>query len=226
MVVRLFDRHAELTLTTAGSCAEAQCRLHADVFDLIILDLGLPDGDGLTLLARLRERGSTVPVLVVSGSADATVVVQALRTGADDFLFKSSLAPAELEVRVEAALRRGQAARTECTWEDVGVELLTGRATIRGEPLALSPIQLRLLAGLVIRAPHPVAWEDLAAIAWASSPPSRGSFDNQLLALRRNLLPHGIDVAHRRAGGYALVRATSEEAGCALPMSHAPGDYR
>lgn len=214
MVVRLVARHADISIDTASRYDEAQRRLQADVFDLVILDLGLPDGHGLQLLAGLRARGSTVPVVVVTGNGDAALVAQALGAGADDFVFKSTLMPAEFEARVLAALRRGHAARTVCTWEHLAIDLVAGRATIHGESIALTPTQVRLLTGLAIRAPAAVRWEDLALIGWVASSPSRGSFDNQMLALRRRLLTYGIDVTNDGEGGYALVRSARERAGC------------
>ena len=207
MLRRILGRLPDMHTVAAGSCAEAERRLGAEVFDLVLLDLRLPDGHGLHLLSRLRRKGILVPVAVLSGVDDALTTVEALRAGADDFLFKSRLAPDELVARVEAILRRGRTARTSCSWGDLDVDLAAGRATVRGEAVALTPTQLRLVIALVLRAPEAVARDDLAAIGWSGGPsPSRGSFDNQILALRRVLEPFGLGLSVHHAAAFALIR--------------------
>jgi DNA-binding response OmpR family regulator len=225
LVVRLFARRPDILPTVAWSLADATKKLDTDAFDLVLLDLRLPDGNGLDLLAGLRNRGSLVPVVVISGVDDSGTAARALREGADDFLFKSNLEPDEFLARVDSALRRGRAARTVCTWEELAIDLVAGRATVRGEALALTPIQLRLLIALVLRAPLPVSLPDLAAIGWANgAPPSRGSFDNQILALRRQLARFGIHLSSRTSAGCALERSSHEHRATDAP--DAPADSR
>jgi DNA-binding response OmpR family regulator len=89
-----------------ASEAEALCREH--VYDCVVLDLGLPDGDGLLFLRDLRERGDAVPVLVLTARAGLADRVGGLDAGADDYLAKP-FAFAEVVARVRALLRRGTA---------------------------------------------------------------------------------------------------------------------
>jgi DNA-binding response OmpR family regulator len=86
-------------------CADARAALSSHPYDAAILDLGLPDGDGLHLLAELRARGSAIPILVLTARDAVDDRVSGLDTGADDYLVKP-FAMAELIARTKALLRR------------------------------------------------------------------------------------------------------------------------
>jgi DNA-binding response OmpR family regulator len=93
------------TVDLAASVEEAVETLAVAPPDVIVLDLGLPDGDGLDLLHRLRAGGSTVPVLVVTARAGLNDRIEGLDRGADDYIVKPA-APAEIAARCRALLRR------------------------------------------------------------------------------------------------------------------------
>lgn len=119
--------------------------IRQDVFDLVVLDLGLPRMDGFELLRRLRLRQSSLPVLVISGRCTEEDKVRALDLGADDYMVKP-FGVRELEARVRALLRRG-------TWGPVnlvdrgGLCFDTGArtATLFGRPLPLSARECAVL---------------------------------------------------------------------------------
>jgi two-component system KDP operon response regulator KdpE len=121
--------------------------------DLVVLDLGLPDGDGVDLIRELRG-WSQIPVIVLSARAEETDKVEALDTGADDYLVKPFGVP-ELLARVRAHLRRGATGPSRdnvVSFGDVRIDL-TRRTVQRGaEPLHLTAIEYRLLTHL---ATHP-----------------------------------------------------------------------
>ncbi len=119
--------------------------------DVVILDLGLPDRDGMAVLAAIRE-WSEVPVIVLSARDGESDKVAALEAGADDYLTKPFSA-AELSVRIKVALRH--AARAVSTGEPVitveglSVDLAARRVTLEGQEIHLTPIEYKLLTALM-----------------------------------------------------------------------------
>lgn len=98
-------RSAGYEADVLGSAEEAGLVLQTTFYAALILDLGLPDGDGLTLLRELRHRKNPIPVLVLTARGGLDDRVQGLRSGADDYLVKP-FALEELVARIEAQLRR------------------------------------------------------------------------------------------------------------------------
>lgn len=119
--------------------------------DLVILDLGLPDGDGVEYLKDLRA-WSQVAVIVLSARTDEADKIAALDAGADDYLTKP-FGVGELMARVRVALRRGQkaaeAGAAVFTFGEVVVDFSARRVQRRGEALHLTPIEYRLLGVLI-----------------------------------------------------------------------------
>jgi two-component system, OmpR family, response regulator len=131
--------------------ASAAAALHTEPFELLLLDLGLPGGDGLTLLGRLRGRGSSLPVLVITARDAVADRVAGLDAGADDYLVKPFDLD-ELAARIRALLRR-KSGRTGPHLEHLGVVLdpATHRVTRNGADVALSPREFALLQLLLER---------------------------------------------------------------------------
>jgi len=119
--------------------------------DLVVLDLGLPDGDGIDFIRDLRA-WSQIPVIVLSARADESDKVGALDAGADDYLTKP-FGAAELLARVRAQLRRqsqtGSEGLSEIVFGDVSIDLTKRNVERAGKLLHLSPIEYRLLVYLV-----------------------------------------------------------------------------
>ncbi|MDT9002082.1 response regulator [Paucibacter sp. APW11] len=156
-------------LQTAASLAEAEALLaHAQPPDLVLLDLGLPDGEGETLLASLRQRKS-VPVLVISAREQDGSKVRLLDAGADDYLVKP-FSVSELLARMRVALRhRGvhtQAAVTRFEHLGLLVDLAAHRVALNGQALHLTPTEFNLLARLVRSAGQVVTHRTLLADVW------------------------------------------------------------
>src|SRR5438105_355525 len=104
-------RKAGYTVEAAHDGEAAEAQLAASEFDVLILDLGLPKKSGLEVLKSLRERGSRIPVLVLTALDDLGHRVQGLDAGADDYLHKP-FEFAEVEARVRALARRGQSGQS------------------------------------------------------------------------------------------------------------------
>jgi two-component system KDP operon response regulator KdpE len=138
--------------------------------DLVILDLGLPDGDGETLLASLRKRHA-LPVLVVSARQADGQKIRLLDAGADDYLVKP-FSVAELLARMRVALRhRGTTVQAAIThYEEGGLQVdLTAQRVLRdGQPVHLTPTEFGLLARLVRSAGQVVTHRQLLADVWGA----------------------------------------------------------
>ncbi len=118
--------------------------------DLVLLDLGLPDGDGSLVMRRIREY-SKVPILVISARGNEESKVKALDAGADDYLTKP-FGAAEMMARIRVALRNTAARDVSLVvriGDEVQVDLARRAVTVRGEEVHLTPIEYKLLAALV-----------------------------------------------------------------------------
>jgi len=135
--------------------------------DLVILDLGLPDGDGVDLIRELRG-WSQIPVIVLSARVDETDKIEALDAGADDYLTKP-FGLGELLARVRAALRRRLAAgggKPCVQFGDVEVDLAARIVRKRGETVHLTPIEYRLLTLLIASAGRVLTHRHICREVW------------------------------------------------------------
>ena len=143
--------------------------------DLIVLDLGLPDGDGVDYLKDLRG-WSGVPVIVLSARTDEADKIAALDAGADDYLTKP-FSMGELMARVRVALRRSQSAAvaggapaaTSFRFGDVEVDMAARVVLRAGEPVHLTPIEYRLLTHLVANVGKVLSHRQLLKAVWGPS---------------------------------------------------------
>jgi two-component system copper resistance phosphate regulon response regulator CusR len=135
-------------------------------YDLIILDLRLPGMTGLEVLRTLRDRGLTVPILVLTAQDAVDFKVQALRAGADDYVTKP-FAFEELLARVEALGRRPQQLRTPLLRiADLEVDTATHEARRAGEPIELTPKEYTVLEYLVRHAGRVMSRTLITEYAW------------------------------------------------------------
>ena len=140
--------------------------------DLVIVDLGLPDADGLDVIRELRGF-SDLPVIVLSARTQEAEKVAALDAGADDYLTKP-FGVSELLARIRAHLRRrnrggGGADAPQVGFGGVTVDLSLRRVTRDGEPVHLTPIEYRLLAALVRDAGRVITHRQLLRDVWGPS---------------------------------------------------------
>ncbi len=163
----LASQGVKLIESASGADGIAQAATRAP--DLVLLDLGLPDLDGLEVVKRLRE-WSSVPVIVISARGQEQDKIRALDAGADDYVTKP-FAMGELLARVRVALRH---AARNAAGEDVGVvqieelcvDLARRRVTVAGEERALTPIEFRLLALLARHAGRVLTHAQLLREVW------------------------------------------------------------
>ncbi|MBS1211221.1 MAG: two-component system response regulator KdpE [Proteobacteria bacterium] len=137
-----------LRCVEAGSMAQARDRLAEACPQLVLLDLGLPDGDGKRFIGELRA-WTQLPVLVLSARSQERDKIEALDAGADDYLIKP-FSKGELLARVRALLRRG--GRDEqplVRFGEVEIDFARRRVSRLGQTLHLTPIEYRLLCAMV-----------------------------------------------------------------------------
>jgi two-component system KDP operon response regulator KdpE len=159
-------------VAAATSLADARAQLahgfSGGTPDVVLLDLGLPDGDGESLLSTLR-RGADVPVIVISARDADAAKIRLLDAGADDYLVKP-FAIGELLARIRVSLRhRGRAAApalVRYVRDGRVVDLPAHRVTVDGAPVHLTPTEFRLLARLVRSAGQVVTHRALLADVW------------------------------------------------------------
>jgi two-component system KDP operon response regulator KdpE len=175
------DKGLRLTLTAtlraegyfpdeAGSVFAARQQVSKNKPDLIVLDLGLPDGDGMILLADLRRAGDLTPVIVLTARGDEESKVKALDLGADDYVTKPFGIP-ELMARVRSALRHAVQMRGAPAVVLTGnLEIDLARRIVRkaGAKVRLSRKEFDLLAELAAHLGEPVPHEDLLEAVWGS----------------------------------------------------------
>ncbi len=138
--------------------------------DLLVLDLGLPDNDGLKLIHNVRT-WSKLPILVLSARITEQDKIQALDKGADDYLTKP-FATGELVARVRALLRRSQfnpeAVHPLLRFGDVEVDFAQRKVTRQGQPVHLTPTEFQLLSLLVLNAGRVMTHRHLLREVWGS----------------------------------------------------------
>jgi DNA-binding response OmpR family regulator len=196
-------RAAGFFVDHAGDGEAAWYQGDTEDYDAVILDLGLPRLDGLSVLRRWRKAGRPFPVIVVSARGDWTEKVEGIEAGADDYLAKP-FQMGELVARVRALVRR-RAGRLSPMVEIGALRLDTLRmtATFAGAPARVSPLEFRLLDYLAHQPGRAVSAGELADHLYGACDSSDANAIEAIVArLRRKF---GSDLIHTRRGfGYVL----------------------
>ena len=182
-------------------------------YDAVVLDLGLPELDGLSVLQRWRSQGQTMPVLILTARDQWHEKVAGIDAGADDYLTKPFIM-AELQARLEAMLRRsrlpafGGSLEIPAGASRLRVDALLPRAWLGEEAMELTQREWSLLHLLVANAGQVVSREDVLS-AWQSAPADgQGTGSNALEVyvhrLRRKLADSGLSIRNVRGLGYLL----------------------
>ena len=198
-------RRAGFEVEHAPNGAVAEYLLMKQHFDLAVLDLGLPMVDGLTVLRRARAAQCATPVLVLTALDSLDDRVAGLNAGADDYLTKPFDFP-ELEARLHALMRRARPNAKLAELGDLSFDPDTRRATVRGEPLDLSPREWMLLE-LLLSQRERVVTKDQIGQAWAGDGSETGgtsSIEVYIHRLRRKLEQSGLAIRTVRGLGYLL----------------------
>lgn len=175
----------EFTVSSAGSAAEAIEKLASEEFDVLLVDLGLPDQQGIATVSTLRDK-TVAPILIVSGSASGHERAEALEAGADDFVPKPFF-PEELVARVKVALRHASAAPRVRELDAGDLKICTDehRVLIGEEEIRLTKNEHRLLLLLAGDLDHVVTTETLLDELWGERSPKNEQHLRVLVAYVR-----------------------------------------
>ncbi len=194
----------------APDARTAQALLAGDAaYDAVILDLGLPDKHGFTVLAELRDAGHHVPVLVLTAQGTLPDRVRGLNLGADDFLAKP-FAIEELEARLGALVRRSHGKQhPRMQYASLAYDPGNHAFTLAGNLLALTPREHAALTALLMRAGSPVGKSQLAAKVFPiDSNAGPDAIEQVLHRLRRKLADSDVHIVTVRGLGYMLEAAS------------------
>jgi two-component system, OmpR family, response regulator TctD len=189
----------------AATLAEAEECLKNARYDLILLDIMLPDGDGRSFLQRHRQAETNTPVIVMTARAAVSDRVDLLDSGADDYITKP-FDFAELEARVRAVLRRhGGAAQTIRRFGDLSFDPLSATLTVNHEVRELRSRELRLFE-ILINAPERILSKDTLCdrLFSYSEPVSDNAIEVYVARLRKKLAGSSVRIETLRGLGYRL----------------------
>jgi two-component system OmpR family response regulator len=196
-------------VTTADTGTSALRLARDQPFDLVVIDVMLPDTDGFEVVRRLRRDGSRVPVIFLTARDTQADKVTGLALGGDDYLTKP-FGLEELAARIRSVLRRTRPAATTggpvLTFTDIELDQDTYEVRRGGHLIDLSPTEFRLLRYLMLNPGRVLTRAQLLAHVWDYDFGGSGTVVTTYVAyLRRKLAAHGPDVVHTQRGiGYSL----------------------
>jgi DNA-binding response OmpR family regulator len=191
----------------AATGTEAQTLALVNEYDAIILDLVLPDRNGLSVLQAIRKEGRTTPVLVLTGAQDSSTTVRALDAGADDYVTKPIVIDA-FRARMRALVRRGGAKRTEqLAGGNVLLNRLTREVYVAGKECSLTAKEFQLLEHFLLNRGQVITRTELLEKVWDMNfDPGSNVVDVHVTRLRKKLDTAAADVkiVAKRGVGFIL----------------------
>jgi DNA-binding response OmpR family regulator len=205
-------REERFAVEAVGDATSAESRAIDGAFDAIVLDVQLPDHDGVAVCRRLRTRGIDTPILLLTGRGGVKDRVRGLDAGADDYLAKP-FAFEELIARLRAVTRRGRSRQLETVLSYGPVELdpRVRTVTVGGTPVLTSHTEFRLLECLMLRAEQIISRDELFQRVWDRDSNGSNVIDVYVSYLRKKLGPAGTMVRTVRRGGYVLTKGLSPQ---------------
>ena len=195
-----YSTHVEASGIAGGALAVS------GAFDLVILDVGLPDIDGFEVLERLRGQGSSVPVIMLTARSSVSDTVAGLESGADDYMakpfsFEELLARVRLRLRADAS---SAGSPTTLSHRDLSLDLRTRRASVSGREVDLSAREFALAEAFLTNPGQVLSREQLLSSVWGYDfDPGSNVVDVYVRYLRRKLGAERFETV--RGMGYRLV---------------------
>lgn len=199
--------HEDYIVDVVGTIADAETALVITTFDIVILDLGLPDGDGLDMLKSMRAAGNTVPVLVLTARNELDERVKGLNTGADDYMPKP-FAVEELKARLRALLRRPEnILETILKAGNVALDAESREVSVDDKIIKISRREMGVLEQLMRRFEHVVSKESLETKLYGfGETVTPNSLEANVSRLRKRLTSSqaSVTINTLRGAGYVL----------------------
>lgn len=197
-------RGAQFRVEGFSSGEAADAALQQEHFDLLLLDIGLPDLNGLDVLSRLRSRGSAMPVLLLTARDEVSDRVRGLDLGADDYLVKPFAIP-ELLARIRALLRRNHNLAGRLVHGPLVMDLNAQRAWIADAPLELSAREWAVLEQLLKNVDKVVSKQQIVELLTkADATLSFNAVEVYVSRVRAKLEQAGVNIRTVRGFGYML----------------------
>jgi two-component system OmpR family response regulator len=200
-------------VVVARSGVRASRLLRAETFDAVLLDLLLPEADGIEICRQVRARDRWTPILILTALGAVDARLAGFQAGADDYLVKP-FALAELDARVAVHLRRSRQARFGVVADGLfTLDTVSRRAWMRQEQLPLSEREFAVLRVLVERGGYVVSRTSLLTAVWGDAQVDQNIVEQYIRRIRRKLadqgVPEAIETVHGL--GYRLRRARVAE---------------
>jgi DNA-binding response OmpR family regulator len=193
------------TVDVAISAEEAECFVTGETFDLALVDIGLPQADGLQFIRQLRARGQCLPVLVLTALDSMEDTVRGLDAGADDYMTKPYRLP-EIAARIRALIRRSNAIADACLrHNDLCLDTRSRTASLDNQPLDLTNREWAILELLLMASPAVVAKERLVqSLAGWDKDITTNAIEVHVSRLRAKLAAGKINIRTIRGIGYRV----------------------
>lgn len=193
-LVKAVLEHNGNTVTTADTAKEGQSNAIENEFDMIILDLGLPDGNGFEVCKNIRENSIETPVLILSGEQETDVKVKMLKVGADDYLTKP-FNTEELIARMDAIKRRAEKSGDQLlACGDLKVNLLKREFFVKGDRVQLTNNEFNLLVYFMKNRNRVITQEELAEKVWDIHFDTQTNYINVYISYLRKKIREHTDV--------------------------------
>ena len=204
LLARSLERAPSYGVKAVGSCAEAEAALEQGSFDVIVLDVMLPDGSGIDLCYRLRAAKTHAPILLLTARGEVSDRVAGLDAGADDYLVKP-FAVLELLARVKALARRGPVVRGRAvSFGPVTVDLEGRRVRVDGAEVPLTAKELAIVEALASRRGVTTRDQLIESVWGELSESAQASLEVLMARIRRKLGRGAAALRTRRGIGYSL----------------------
>ncbi len=186
-LVDYFKGRGEWIVHAAGDVAAARSALAGERFHMVLLDLRLPDGDGLDVLRELRKSGDKTPVIVLTAHGEVDQRVLGLKLGADDYVVKP-FSVHELDARIQAVQRRTDQPAASLRLGDAEVDLQGHRGRRGDAEFRLLPKEAELLAHLLQHRGQTCSRDDLLRAVWGyDATPTTRTVDTHVFQLRQKI---------------------------------------